>query len=87
MFGIKKKLGENIANALIKFFMSILLFKIIIDIEITNKTNSVNEDNAKKESIEDTDIENKFDKYLIIWRKFEEKGRKIIKDVFEFLDN
>ena len=51
MFGIKKKLGENIANALIKFFMSILLFKIIIDIEITNKTNSVNEDNAKTRAI------------------------------------
>ena len=51
MFGIKKKLGENIANALIKFLMSILLFKIIIDIEITNKTNSVNEDNAKTRAI------------------------------------
>ena len=46
-----------------------------------------NEDNAKKGSIEDTAIENKSDKYLIIWRKIEEKGRKIIKDVFEFLDN
>ncbi len=46
-----------------------------------------NADNAKKGSIKDTAIENKFDKYLIIWREIEEKVKKIIKDVFEFLDN